>query len=192
MVTGFLLALHCFSYRFSALCLLSALMNVFLLVNYIELRFYLPINADLKHPKLQFEMKQKTHYKLQSAKSMKQNIHKCHKDQPKTCKTLSPRIYKSKILFLREREENGPWSLTYSAKLLQSEHKASPVKPRFSHSLVLSCSCDDAPTKYSTTKLVAIHAPPISLSLSLQVFLSPQVVVRLSEPSFLSEPRRLV
>lgn len=61
--------------------------------------------ADLKHPKLQFEMKQKTHYKLQSAKSMKQNIHKCHKDQPKTCKTLSPRIYKSKILFLREREK---------------------------------------------------------------------------------------
>lgn len=41
VVTGFLLALHCFSYKFSALCLLSVLINVFLLVNYTELRFYL-------------------------------------------------------------------------------------------------------------------------------------------------------
>ena len=33
-----------------------------------------------------------------------------------------------------------PWSLTYSARVLQSEQRASPVKPRFSHSLELSCS----------------------------------------------------
>lgn len=32
----------------------------------------------------------------------------------------------------------GAWSLTYSAKVLQSEHRASPEKPRTSHSLELS------------------------------------------------------
>jgi len=50
----------------------------------------------------------------------------------------------------RERERSEPLSLTYSDKVLQSEHKASPVKPRFSHSLELSCS-DEAPKNRDNT-----------------------------------------
>ena len=39
-----------------------------------------------------------------------------------------------------------PLSLTYSEKVLQSEQRAKPVKPRSSHCFELSCSLDDDTT----------------------------------------------
>ncbi|KAL5127978.1 hypothetical protein HKD37_14G040313 [Glycine soja] len=48
-----------------------------------------------------------------------------------------------KIKRERDSKRNKPLSLTYSERVLQSEHKTSPMKPRFSHSREFNCSDDE-------------------------------------------------
>lgn len=80
------------------------------------------------------------------------------------------------MFLVKEIRGYQPWSLTYSAKVLQSEQRARPENPRFSHSLELKTSLDDDANGTTTRKHIHIHDnkfpyifPAISFPLSLSL-----------------------